>query len=141
MFGNRNRRRKATALNTLVGTNTEIRGDLEFSGGLHVDGVVRGNVLADKDDDAAVLTLSQHGRIVGEVRVPNVVVNGTIEGDVHASVRVQLANNARVTGNVYYGLIEMAMGAEVNGNLVHRAEEVVLALSHQPAEEAGGGEI
>ena len=69
-----------------------------------------------------MLTVSEKGRIEGDVRVPNLILNGAVQGDVYASERVELASHARVTGNVYYNLIEMAMGAEVNGNLVHRAE-------------------
>jgi len=70
-----------------------------------------------------VLTVSEKGRIEGDVQVPNLELNGAVEGDVHASERVELASHAKVTGNVYYNLIEMAMGAEVNGNLVHRGTE------------------
>lgn len=107
-------------------------GDVKFAGGLHVDGTVKGNVVAE-EDPSSVLTLSETGTIEGEVRVPNIVVNGTVIGDVHAKQRIELASNARITGNVYYNLIEMAMGAEVNGNLVHVAEdtEVPLRLSHE----------
>ena len=69
-----------------------------------------------------MLTVSEKGVIEGDVRVPNLVLNGAVQGDVYVSDRVELASHAKVTGNVYYNLIEMAMGAEVNGNLVHRAE-------------------
>lgn len=106
-------------IDTLIGENTEITGDVRFSGGLHIDGSIKGNVIATSDANA-VLMLSEHGHIEGEVRVPNVVLNGAVTGDVHASERVELATKARVNGNVFYSLIEMAMGAEVNGNLVHR---------------------
>ena len=73
--------------------------------------------------------MSERGTIEGEVKVPNVVINGTIIGDVHASGHVELAAQAKVHGNVYYSLIEMAMGAEVNGNLVHRPEDKIVALN------------
>lgn len=106
-------------IDTLIGRHTEITGEVRFSGGLHIDGVIKGNVVANGEADAA-LTLSEHGRIEGEVRVPNIVLNGVVNGDVHASGRVELAAKARITGNVYYNLFEMALGAEVNGNLVHR---------------------
>ena len=118
MFG-KGKKSKSTKIDTIIGQHTELRGDVHFTGGLHVDGAVKGNVVADGD---AVLTLSESGTIEGEVRVPNIVLNGSVEGDVHASEQVELAPHARVTGNVFYNLIEMAMGAEVNGNLVHKAE-------------------
>jgi cytoskeletal protein CcmA (bactofilin family) len=101
----------------LVGGNTKICGDVHFTGGLHVDGVIEGNVIAESD--SSVLTTSEKGQINGNVTVHNIVLNGEVVGDVHALHHIELAPNARVTGNVYYNVIEMAMGAEVNGNLIH----------------------
>ncbi|MEX0952128.1 MAG: polymer-forming cytoskeletal protein [Gammaproteobacteria bacterium] len=120
MWG-KSKKRRATRIDTLIGQRSQVLGDLHFSGGLHVDGQVKGNVLAD-DDGSSLISLSDQGRIEGEVRVPHVVLNGVVVGDVHASVHIELAANARVTGNVYYNLIEMAIGAEVNGKLVHQVE-------------------
>jgi cytoskeletal protein CcmA (bactofilin family) len=138
MWG-KGKKRKITKIDTLVGQRTELRGDVVFSGGLHVDGTIQGNVLAETGE-ASVLTVSEHGRIEGEVRVPNVVLNGTVQGDVYADERIELAPRARVTGNVYYNLIEMAMGAEVNGNLVHRTEQqasgVVASVAQRPVTSA-----
>jgi len=119
----RNRKKfRSTKIDSLIGRQTELHGDIRFTGGLHVDGTVKGNVIAE-DDSSSVLTLSEHGTIEGEVRVPHVILNGVVVGDVHAHDHIELASNARITGNVYYSLIEMAMGAEVNGSLVHRVDE------------------
>jgi len=116
MFGKKNKR--VTRIDSLVGQETEIQGDVVFSGGLHIDGKVKGNVIAEKDS-TSVLTLSEQGSVEGEIRVPNVILNGLVDGDVHVSEHIELALNARINGNVYYNLIEMAMGAAVNGSLVH----------------------
>jgi cytoskeletal protein CcmA (bactofilin family) len=122
MFGSDSKRSgKSVRVQTLVGQDTELKGDLYFTGGIHVDGHIKGNVIAE-NDGASVLTLSEHGTIEGEVKVPIIRLNGTVRGDVHASEKVELASQARVIGNVYYNLIEMAIGAEVNGNLVHRSD-------------------
>lgn len=136
MIGRRKKIR-ASRIDSLIGRQTVLTGDVQFSGGLHVDGTVKGNVTAD-EDSRSVLTLSEHGTIEGEVTVPNIVLNGSVVGDVHATERIELVANARVAGNVYYGLIEMAMGAEVNGNLVHSGEESrsPLKLSHEMPIEA-----
>jgi cytoskeletal protein CcmA (bactofilin family) len=133
MWGNR-KKFKTTKIDSLVGQQTEVCGDIRFAGGLHVDGRVKGNVISE-GDSSSVLHLSHHGTVEGEVRVPNVVLNGVVIGDVHARGHIELASNARVTGNVYYSLIEMAMGAEVNGNLVHCREEMEapLKLHHEPS--------
>lgn len=122
MFGNDNKKRSSMKVETLVGRNTELQGNVHFTGGLHVDGTIKGNVTADANS-SSVLRLSEHGRIEGEVHVPVISINGTVNGDVYASESVELASLARVNGNVYYQLIEMAMGAEVNGNLVHKLEK------------------
>ncbi|MEM1174087.1 MAG: polymer-forming cytoskeletal protein [Pseudomonadota bacterium] len=119
MFGNKQRRHNA--VETLVGGNTQIAGDLHFTGGCHIDGSVKGNVSADPDSHAA-LTVSEDGNIDGGVTVPYVLLNGIVRGDVYANQRVELGPTARVIGNVYYNLIEMAIGAEINGKLVHQAE-------------------
>jgi cytoskeletal protein CcmA (bactofilin family) len=137
MFGGRKKYKAArTGTDTLVGRHTELYGDLRFSGPvrLHVDGSIHGNVWAEDSSDA-LLTVSKEGTIEGEVRVPNIILDGTVLGDVYASAHIELAPNARVTGNVYYTLIEMAMGAEVNGNLVRTQgeAETPIALEHDEA--------
>jgi cytoskeletal protein CcmA (bactofilin family) len=116
-----NPKTKAQKIATVIGVGTKVAGDIHFAGGLHVDGTIVGNVLADQDEESA-LTLSEQGTIEGELRVPNIVVNGTVNGDVYGSKTVELAQNARVTGTVYYNLLEMAMGAEINGQLIHTKE-------------------
>jgi cytoskeletal protein CcmA (bactofilin family) len=127
------RRKRAKKVDSFIGRQSELTGDMRFSGGLYVDGKVIGNVLAE-DDASAFLALSEHGTIEGEVNVPNVQLNGTVVGDVRAASHIELATNARVTGDVYYRLLEMAMGAEVNGKLVHIESDVEpsLSLHHEP---------
>jgi cytoskeletal protein CcmA (bactofilin family) len=137
MFGNK-RKQNAARIDTLVGQNTEVVGDFSFTGGLHVDGKVRGNVVATADAHA-IVSVSEHGEIEGEVRVPNVLVDGTIRGDVYASERLELAPNAKIMGNVFYNLIEMAAGAEVNGKLVHQpGGPKLLELRPAPTETGTG---
>ena len=125
MLGRKQRRH--TVVDTLVGANTRISGDLQFSGGCHVDGTVNGSVTADPDSKSA-LSISEEGNIDGGVTVPYVVLNGIVRGDVFANQRVELGPTARVIGNVYYNLIEMAIGAEINGKLVHQPEGQVPLL-------------
>ena len=128
--GNRNKKFKVSNVETIIGQKTILHGDVLFSGGLHVEGAVKGNVIAD-DDPEAVLILGERGSIEGEVKAPHVLLNGSVTGDVHATVSAELSPRARVTGSVYYKMIEMAMGAEVNGNLVHLEEEKPPSLVKQ----------
>ena len=126
MFGKKRSSIKPGRIDSLIGRQTEFTGDVRFSGGLHVDGIIKGNVMADEDSDA-VLTLSEHGSIMGQIGVPQVVLSGTVSGDVYADRHVELTSSARINGDVYYGLIEMAMGAEVNGSLIPRVEGTEVA--------------
>jgi cytoskeletal protein CcmA (bactofilin family) len=124
MFG---KKRRHTVVETLIGANTKVNGDVHFTGGCHVDGTVKGNVTADPESTAA-LSISVDGHIDGGVTVPYVVLNGIVRGDVCATQRVELGPTARVIGNVYYNLIEMAIGAEINGKLVHQPDGQVPLL-------------
>ncbi len=119
MFSRR-KQPKTLRIDTLIGAGTRIVGDVQFKGGLHVDGAIQGNVDA-QGSEAATLSVSDGGLIEGSVRAPNVVLNGTVNGDIHAAQRVELGATAKVAGNVHYGLIEMAMGAQINGKLIHTA--------------------
>lgn len=112
------RKRKSNTVDTLVGDNTEIRGDVLFSGGLHVDGRIKGKVLANAGEPAS-LSVSETGSIEGDVSVPILTINGQVSGNIYASEKMVLAQNARVTGNVYYNRLEVQGGAEVNGQIVH----------------------
>lgn len=121
MFGNdkgRASKPSGSSMDTLIGPHVVIRGDVHFSGGLYIEGKVHGSVIADDDSDA-VLTVSENGLIEGEVRAPVVVVSGQLQGDVHARERIELAANARVEGNIYYRVVEMAAGAMITGRLIH----------------------
>lgn len=136
MFGNK--RGKSQSIETLVGASTRIDGDLHFKGASHVDGIVNGGVSAGGGDSQSTLSVSERGEIHGNVSAPHVVLNGLVKGDVVAHERVELGPTARVIGNVYYNLIEMAIGAEINGKLVHQVEAVEHAAA--PAEPQVDGE-
>ena len=115
MFGRR--KQSSTRIDTLLGKTATLNGDLEFSGGLHLDGRVNGNVSSNATDGGA-LSVSESGFIEGNVEVTNIVMNGTVNGDMHARDRLQLGGSARVNGNVHYGVIEMAPGAVITGKLI-----------------------
>jgi cytoskeletal protein CcmA (bactofilin family) len=110
--------RDGQAVDTLIGPQVTIRGDLEFSGGLYVEGRIIGRVTAT-EGERAVLMLAEQGSIEGEISAPVVMIDGRLEGDVHATERVELAAKARVTGNVHYRVVEMHAGAQLTGRLVH----------------------
>ncbi|NOY17518.1 MAG: polymer-forming cytoskeletal protein [Gammaproteobacteria bacterium] len=105
-------------IDTLIGPNTEIKGDVVFSGGLRVDGKLTGNISAQDTSNKSLLTVSEQGEVSGNVLVPHVVINGLINGNVTSSGKVLLQSKAKIVGDVYYSSIEMELGATVNGSMV-----------------------
>jgi len=103
----------------LIGAKTRINGDVEFAGGFHLDGYINGNVTGELGA-GTVLSVSEQGCVEGSVIAPYVLLNGTVKGDIDAKDRVELGSKARVHGSVHYTVIETAVGAQINGKLIHR---------------------
>ena len=110
---------------TLVSRDTVVVGDIHFSGNLDIEGLVQGNIIALPDKEAFVRVV-HGGRVEGEIRVPAMVINGAVEGNVYSSRHLELATKGRVHGDVFYALVEMAAGSEVNGALKHIVEQEAL---------------
>lgn len=108
-------------IDTLIGAGTTITGDIAFSGGLRIDGEIKGNVRAS-GDQSSTLVISEHARIEGEVSVAHLVINGTVAGPVVSSGFLELQAKARVTGDIQYNSIEMHLGAVVEGRMVHTGQ-------------------
>jgi len=117
MFGRRKNPPVPGRIDTLIGRGTRLSGTVEFGGGLHLDGQIDGDVRGNTDAAPATLWVGVDARIVGNVEVGNVVINGEVVGEVRSRERVVLGEKARVTGDLYYGSIEMALGARVDGKL------------------------
>jgi len=109
-------------IDTLIGAKTEIKGDITFTGGLRIDGKVRGSITA-KGDSNSTLVLSENASVVGNVTVPHLISNGSIKGNVRASERVELQPKAEIAGDVFYKVMKMALGAVINGSLVREPAE------------------
>jgi cytoskeletal protein CcmA (bactofilin family) len=112
---------KKAEIDTLIGAKTRVNGDVEFVGGLHLDGHINGNVKSEPGS-GATLSVSEQGCIEGSVMVTNIVLNGIVKGDIEAGDRIEMGPKARVLGSVHYTTIETAVGAQINGKLVHRAK-------------------
>ena len=138
MLGSKKSTISVSGKTTLVSSDTVILGEIRFSGVLDIEGLVRGNIIAEPGKEALVRVVDK-GRVEGEIRVPSVVINGTVQGDVYATRHLELAAKARVQGNVFYVLVEMAAGAEVNGSLAHMAdpEKAGAENAEAPGHEAG----
>ncbi|HZV60838.1 MAG TPA: polymer-forming cytoskeletal protein [Methylophilaceae bacterium] len=114
----KNKNKPQSRIDTLIGVDTRIEGDIHFKGGLRVDGSVRGNV-SENAGSAGTLVLSEHGRVEGAISVCQAVINGKVIGPVRSNEYVELQSKSRVTGDVYYKSLEMHTGAVIEGKLVY----------------------
>lgn len=121
MFSKKTTAQKEIA--SLIGAGSTIVGDITFSGGLRIDGTVRGAVRCLEGEKAGMLVISELGMVEGEVRAAHLVVAGRINGPVHASELVELQPKARIAGDVHYRALEMHNGAIVDGTLVYAPGE------------------
>lgn len=119
MFGKGSKKRQSS-IDTLIGAGTEVEGNITFSGGLRIDGRVRGNITS-AGDQPGMLVISEQAEVEGEIRVHHVLVNGQVKGPIYADQTLELQPKASVTGDVHYQELEMQMGAIVQGRLVHGA--------------------
>lgn len=112
-----------TSYDTLISAKTEIVGDIKFSGGLHIEGVVKGNLIGEPNSSATV-RISDKGRVEGQVSSPNIIINGVVNGDVNSLKYIELAKKAKINGNLNYKMMEMVLGAQVNGQLNHSPDDI-----------------
>ena len=135
MFGTKGSKPQ-NRIDCLIGAGTRVEGNVIFSGGLRIDGHVRGSIVAE-EGKPGTLVISERAQIEGEIRAPHVVINGAVYGPVTSTEYVELQAKANVTGDVYYNTLEMQVGAVVQGRLVHEESaksDKVVALKQAPAE-------
>jgi cytoskeletal protein CcmA (bactofilin family) len=118
MFGNGKTEKPQSQIDSLIGVGTHIDGNVNFSGGLRVDGRVTGNIVA-LGDKPSTLVLSDQAVIEGKIIVSHAVINGTVTGAIHASEYLELQPKAKVSGDVHYKAMEIQLGASVDGMLHH----------------------
>jgi cytoskeletal protein CcmA (bactofilin family) len=129
MFGKKTENKRQGQIDSLIGAGTQVDGNLRFTGGLRIDGEVKGNIEAVNGASSSTLVLSEHGRIEGAVTVSHLILNGTIVGAVTVTDTLEMQSKARIVGDVDYALIEMHQGAVIEGRLVHRGKSVELKLA------------
>jgi cytoskeletal protein CcmA (bactofilin family) len=117
MFGKKSRMPQKR-IDSLIGAGTVVDGDVTFTGGLRIDGHVRGNVIA-ANSEPGTLVVSEQAKVDGQIRVSHVVINGTVNGPVTAVDYLELQPKARILGDVSYKMLEMHVGAVIQGRLDH----------------------
>jgi cytoskeletal protein CcmA (bactofilin family) len=129
MFGKKIENKRQGQIDSLIGAGTQVEGNLRFTGGLRIDGEVKGNIEAADGASSSTLVLSEQGRVEGAVTVSHLILNGTIVGAVTVTDSLEMQSKARIVGDVDYALIEMHQGAVIEGRLVHRGKSVELKLA------------
>lgn len=110
-----------TRIDSLIGAGTRVEGNINFAGGLRIDGIVQGDIVGAPDAESTLI-ISEQATVEGEIRVSHLIVNGTVKGPIHAIESLELQPRCKVTGDVYYTSLEMHLGAVVEGHLMHRSE-------------------
>ena len=136
MFGGKGNKPQ-NRIDCLIGAGTRVEGSVVFSGGLRIDGHVRGSIVAE-EGKPGTLVVSERAHVEGEIRAPHVVINGAVCGPVYSAEYVELQAKANVTGDVYYNTLEMQIGAVVQGRLVH--EDSAQSDKIVPLKSAAGGD-
>jgi cytoskeletal protein CcmA (bactofilin family) len=141
MFNAKNNKEKTMAnnnqtqnLDTIIGQNTTVKGDLVFSGMMHLMGTVEGSINSTSDSDT--LIISDSGQLNGTLKTGNLNINGTVEGDITVSGKMEVAANARINGNIYYVNIEMETGSQINGKLIYQGGDVT-PIEHKKSKSDG----
>lgn len=129
MFGKKVESKRQGQIDSLIGAGTQIEGNIRFTGGLRVDGEVKGNIDAAEGASSSTLVLSEQARVEGAVNVAHLILNGVVVGSVTVSEGLEMQSKARIVGDVDYALIEMHQGAVIEGRLVHRGKSVELKLA------------
>jgi cytoskeletal protein CcmA (bactofilin family) len=129
MFNAKNNKEKVMANNnqtqnidTIIGQNTTVKGDLIFSGMMHLLGTVEGSISSTSDNDT--LIISESGKLNGTLKTGNLNINGHVEGDITVSGKMEVASKARINGNIFYVNIEMETGSQINGKLIYQGGDV-----------------
>ncbi len=127
MFGKKTKGTPQNSIDSLIGAGTRVEGNVVFTGGLRIDGAVRGNISSENPMEGA-LVISEKASVEGTISVGHVVINGTVIGPVFAGESLELFSSATVTGDVEYHQIEMQQGAVIQGRLVHQVNMKTVEL-------------
>lgn len=125
MFGKKDESKPLGRIDSLIGAGTRVEGSVYFTGGLRIDGEVKGCIVAADGASASMLVLSEHARVEGAVNVAHLVTNGTVVGPVSVTESIEMQSKARISGDVEYAVIEMHQGAVIEGRLLHSASKPV----------------
>jgi len=116
---------------TLISEDTELSGDISFSGTLEILGSVAGNIVSGQKD--ARVRVLNGGSVEGDIKAAIIEVNGSIKGNIYALDRLCLEPNCTVTGNIHYSNMEMRAGAQLVGSCTYQQSSPPKEIASQSA--------
>lgn len=112
MFG----KKKEPPIKSLIAQGSRIEGNLIFTDGLRVDGEVAGDIRANTEQPS-ILVISELASVSGQIHADHVIINGQVNGPVHAGELLELQPKARINGDVHYKALEIHQGAVISGQM------------------------
>ncbi len=103
-----------------LGEGTELTGDISFTKGLRVDGLVKGKVRSD-----AILEIGPAGKVDAEINVRRILIRGEFRGAIRASERVEILKDGKVFGDIFSPCLIIEAGALFDGrcNMLNQTAE------------------
>lgn len=116
---------------TVIGKSVTIRGEVSGKEDLYMDGVVEGTIALPDSR----LTLGPNARVLADISAGDVVIYGHVEGNIHASGRIELRDSSVVKGDIVAGRLSIEENASVKGKV--ELSETAAKVSSAP--ETGTG--
>lgn len=101
--------KKQAKLDTIVGPESTLKGDITSKGTVKIDGILEGNVVAD------CLVIGEKGKLTGDVTVREIVVGGMVAGNIRASDSVDIHRKGEVCGDIFAARLTIAEGGHFDG--------------------------
>lgn len=109
-------KKKQPPIKSLIAVGSHIEGNLKFTDGLRVDGEITGDIRSNSDHPS-ILVISETATVTGQIFADHVIINGSVNGPVHATQMLELQPKAQIVGDVFYKALEMHQGAVITGLL------------------------
>lgn len=110
---------QANQVDALIGSATQVDGNVKFSGGLRIEGQVNGSVEGVGD---SMVVLTKAAMIGGSIKTTRAIIDGTVSGPMVIAEHLEIRANARIVGDVTYKVINVQDGAIIDGRLIPMAE-------------------
>ena len=110
-------------LESLIGSNSTFKGDVETKGTIRIDGTMEGNVTADW------VVVGEKAHVRGDIVSRGIIVGGRIDGNLRAKEIVEIRSKGQVFGEIHTSKLTVVEGAVFDGrSSMHKEESNVVEL-------------